>query len=203
MTLQVEMDRDSWVYVPSEWPWGPFETSVDWRDALVAAIGDAQGYGEGTREWLAATLDGIVASSDAQEHRFAYLAAPLADLAVVSVYELPRYDAPDDELLGVGDPTAVRPPVVAEFAGGGLGDGRKSLRFVADPDDADSLSGIAHWVWRLDDRDVVMIVGDGDLARFQRLQDTFDALARAITTIDDPADTPAEGSATDDEGGRA
>jgi hypothetical protein len=48
---------------------------------------------------------------------------------------------------------------------------------------------VAHWVWRLPDRDVVVIVGDGDLPRFQRLQDAFDGLARSITAVDEDAST--------------
>ena len=51
-------------------------------------------------------------------------------------------------------------------------------------DEDGAINVVAHWVWRLPDRDVVMIVGDFDLARFETLRADYEALARAIGTAD-------------------
>ena len=109
MTLQVDFDRDLWVYVPTDWPWEQFATLEQWRDALVRALGDAYGYDEPMREWLAATLDGLSRGADPEEHRFAYLARPHEVIGIASIYELEA--APEtslDELLGVEDDAVAR-----------------------------------------------------------------------------------------------
>ena len=183
MTLQVDFDRDLWVYVPTDWPWEQFATLEQWRDALVRALGDAYGYDEPMREWLAATLDGLSRGADPEEHRFAYLARPHEVIGIASIYELEA--APETslhELLGVEDDAVARPVEGQTFVGGRLGDGHTATRHVIDEDGA--INVVAHWVWRLPDRDVVMIVGDFDLARFETLRADYEALARAIGTAD-------------------
>ena len=75
-----------------------------------------------------------------------------------------------------------RPVEGQTFVGGRLGDGHTATRHVIDEDGA--INVVAHWVWRLPDRDVVMIVGDFDLARFETLRADYEALARAIGTAD-------------------
>lgn len=183
MTLQVDFDRDLWVYVPTEWPWEQFAALEQWRDALVGSLGDAYGYDEPMREWLTATLEGLSRGAEAEEHRFAHLARPHEAIGIASIYELE--DAPEtslDELLGVDDAAAIRPVEPETFVGGRLGDGHTATRHVAD--DEGAINVVAHWVWRLPDRDVVMVVGDFDLARFEMLRTDYDALARAIGTAD-------------------
>lgn len=193
MTLRVDFDQDLWVYVPTEWPWQQFSTLDEWRDALVAALGEAYGYDDELRAWLASTLEGMVRGCSPEEHRFAYLARPHDELALASVFEWARQeDLTRDDILGARDPLAVRPPALSDFDGGPLGTGAKCTRFVSDADGTGPITGVAHWAWRLPDRDIVMIVGDGDLPRFERLQEEFDALARAIGVVSDGAPTREE-----------
>lgn len=185
MTLQVDFDQDLWVYVPAEWPWEGFASMEQWRDTLVDALADAYSFDEPLRAWVSDVITGIVRSMDEGEHRFAYLSRPHEALAIASIYEWARTEATSEQLLGVDDPRALRAPVVKEFAGGRLGAGMKALRNPVDETDANTVSVVAHWVWRLPDRDVVMIVGDSDLPRFDALHDDFDALARAIGIVPD------------------
>jgi len=186
MPLQVDFDRDSWLYVPTEWPWMSFGSLEEWRDAAVRAIGDAYGYDANLRDWLGATLEGLVRGCGPDEERFAYMARPHDLIGMVSLYEWAS--SPDltlEELLGATDPAAVRAPVTTPFAGGALGDGFKTLRFASDSTAADGIVGVAHWVWRTPDSDIVLIAGDSDLVRFQALQDSFDDLARSISHTED------------------
>ena len=183
MSLHVDFDRDLWVYVPAEWPWEGFATLEQWTAALVGALGDAHGYDRPMREWLADTLAGMSRGADAHEHRFGYLSRPHEALGLASIYELPaRRDVTSDDLLGVGDPRAARPVEAQAFDGGRLGPGHTATRHVTDDDGA--LTAVTHWVWRRPDRDVLMIAGDADPARFAALRGDYDALARAIGTGD-------------------
>ncbi len=178
MSLHVDFDRDLWLYVPDSWPWEGYAGIEQWRDALADALAAAYGYDDAMREWVAATAEGLARGADEHEHRFAYFSRPHEALGIVSIYEMPRSDATDEQMLGVGDATAVRPVQTAAFADGRLGPGLTATRHVADEQGA--LTTITHWLWRMDDRDVLMIAGDPDLARFEALREDYDALARAI-----------------------
>ncbi|MBN9215780.1 MAG: hypothetical protein ABS62_11750 [Microbacterium sp. SCN 70-200] len=183
MTLHADFDRDLWVYVPTEWPWEGFDSLEEWSGTLVGALSEAYGYDTSMREWLTATVQGLSRSADENEHRFAYLSRPHEAIGIASIYELPaRPDTPLEELVGVGDPRATRPVVAAPFSGGRLGAGLSATRHVTDDDG--TVSVVTHWVWRLGERDVLMIVGDFDLARFEALRADYDTLARAIGMAD-------------------
>lgn len=187
MTLHVDFDQDLWVYIPAEWPWEQFARLEDWSAALVGALGDAYGYDAPLRDWLTATLEGMSRGADEAEHRFGYLSRPHETLGLASVYELPsRPEISTEELVGVGDPRAVRPVVAQAFDGGRLGAGTTATRHVAD--EAGTVSAVTHWAWRLADRDVLMIAGDFDLPRFKALQVDYDTLARAIGRADGTED---------------
>ena len=194
MTLRVDFDRDLWLYVPTQWPWMGYARLEDWRDAVVAAVGDAHGYDRSLRDWLGATLEGMVRGATPGEERFAYLARPHETIGMASLYEWASSpDAELDDLLGIRGDASIRPPQVTPIEGAGLGHGTKAVRFVdesrtnADAGTAGSagraatIVGVAHWVWRLADRDVIMIAGDADLARFDQLQGPLDDLARSIS----------------------
>ena len=197
MTLRVDFDRDLWLYVPTQWPWMGYARPEDWRDAVVAAVGDAHGYDRSLRDWLGATLEGMVRGATPGEERFAYLARPHETIGMASLYEWASSpDAELDDLLGIRGDVSIRPPQVTPIEGAGLGHGTKAVRFVdesrtnADAGTAGSagrsggaatIVGVAHWVWRLADRDVIMIAGDADLARFEQLQGPLDDLARSIS----------------------
>ncbi len=183
MSLHVDFDRDLWVYVPAEWPWEQFRGVEEWSTALVNALGEAYGYDASMREWLDATLQGMSRGADADEHRFAYLARPHEVLGLASIYEQPVHaDLSPEQLAGADDPRATRPVAAAPFEGGRLGRGLSAVRHLADENGI--ITAVAQWVWRLDDRDVLMVVGDDDLARFELLRDDYDALARSIGTAD-------------------
>lgn len=183
MTLHVDFDHDLWVYVPAEWPWEGFASLEQWSSALVGALSDAYGYDASMRDWLTATVEGMSRSVDDEEHRFVYLSRPHEAIGIASIYELPaRTDAELASLVGVGDPRATRPVIAEPFTGGRLGPGLTATRHIQDEDG--TISVVTHWAWRIDERDVLMIVGDFDLARFEALRPDYDALARAIGTAD-------------------
>ncbi|MDO8382659.1 MAG: hypothetical protein Q7T17_06740, partial [Microbacterium sp.] len=121
---------------------------------------------------------------------FAYMARPHEIIGMVSLYEWATLaESSLDDLLGVTDDASVRPPVVTPIEGAGLGPGTKAVRFsgeaAADSAAAPAIVGVAHWVWRLPDRDVILIAGDSDLVRFDELQPAFDDLARSISVVAD------------------
>lgn len=181
MSLQVDFDPDLWLYVPDAWPWEGFATLEQWRDTLADALTAAHGYDPAMRQWVADTAEGLARGADEHEHRFAYFSRPHEALGIASIYEMPRIpEATEEQMLGVHDATAVRPVQITSFEGGRLGDGTTSTRHVAD--ESGAITAITHWLWRLDDRDVLMIAGDPDIARFETLRDDYDALARAIGT---------------------
>tara|TARA_R110002020_G_scaffold429554_1_gene639161 strand:- start:426 stop:1028 length:603 start_codon:yes stop_codon:yes gene_type:complete len=190
MPLRVDFDRDLWLYIPTAWPWMGYPTLESWRDAVVLALADAYGYDASTRDWLSATLEGMVRGAGEGEERFAYMARPHEAIGVASLYEWATLvETSLDDLLGVADDASVRPPVVTPIEGAGLGPGTKAVRFTgeaaADSAAAPAIVGVAHWVWRLPDRDVILIAGDSDLVRFDELQPAFDDLARSISVVAD------------------
>lgn len=193
MPLRVDFDRDLWLYIPAEWPWMGHPTLESWRDAVVTAIADAYVYDAATRDWLSATLEGMVRGAGAGEERFAYMARPHEIIGMVSLYEWATLAGSSlDDLLGVTDDASVRPPVVTPVEGAGLGPGTKAVRFTGeaapDASAAPTIVGVAHWVWRLPGRDVILIAGDSDLVRFDELQPAFDDLARSISLAPDASD---------------
>jgi hypothetical protein len=181
MTLHVAADPGRWMYIPARFPWQGYTGLEEWSAAVVAALADLHGYDADQRDLFRSFIEGLSRSIETGEHRYAYLSQPHAEVAVASIYEWHRLDASDDDLLGVGDPRAVRPPVVEPFASENLGAGSVSVRHVADP--GGTVSAVAHWVWRLPDRDIILIVGDSDVPRFLRLRPVFDELARAVSTV--------------------
>lgn len=184
MTLQVDFDQDLWLYVPGAWPWEGFPAIEQWRDALAGALAEAYGYDAPLREWVAATAEGLARGVEDDEHRFAYFSRPHEALGIASIYELARAEeATAEQMLGVHDPAAVREVQVVPFEDGRLGPGLSATRHVAD--ETGAITVVAHWLWRLPDRDVLMIAGDPDLARFEMLREDYDTLARAIGTAPD------------------
>ncbi|WP_100814209.1 hypothetical protein [Microbacterium lacus] len=197
MPLRVDFDRDLWLYIPTEWPWMGYPTLENWRDAVVAALADAYGYDAATRDWLSATLEGMVRGAGEGEERFAYLGRPHESIGMVSLYEWATLaESSLDDLLGVTDGASVRPPVVSPIEGAGLGPGTKAVRFTTEAapeaSSAPAVVGVAHWVWRLPDRDVILIAGDSDLVRFDERQPAFDDLARSISLVSDDSQSARE-----------
>lgn len=198
MTLTVKFDQDLWLPIPREWPWEQYATFEAWRDDLVRVYAQAYDYTPDLQAWLAELLTGMVRSRGVNEHRFVFFPAPHEALAIVALYEIPRttpLDAPEpstESMLGLDDPTAVRPPAKVSFAGA-LGEGAKCMRFVETGDER-SISGIAHWLWRLPDRDILMIVGDSNLSQFDTLQPALDDFARGIVLADAELEFSDEGS---------
>ncbi|MBD7957351.1 hypothetical protein H9651_06845 [Microbacterium sp. Sa4CUA7] len=183
MTLHVDFDQDLWLYVPGAWPWEGFTGIEQWRDVLAEALADAYRYDAPMREWVAATAEGLARGVEENEHRFAYFSRPHEALGIASIYELARAEeATEEQILGVHDPAAVREVQVVPFEGR-LGPGLSATRHVAD--ESGAITVVTHWLWRLDDRDVLMIAGDPDPARFQALREDYDTLARAIGTAPD------------------
>ncbi|WP_454141023.1 hypothetical protein [Microbacterium lacticum] len=134
------------------------------------------------RELIRAYAEGLSRSIDTGEHRYAYLTQPHVETAIASFYEWPHLDVDDAELQGARDVRAVRPAVTEPFHSAALGDGTLTLRHVADATSG-TVSAVAHWVWRMPDRDIIMIVGDSDLPRFLRLRPLYDDLARVIDLV--------------------
>lgn len=177
--LQVDFDRDLWLYVPAEWPWEQFGTLEDWSSAIVTSLTDAYGYDAPMQEWVRATVEGMSRGVGEYEYRFGYLSRPHEALGMASIYELPAgTGASLDDLLGLPADDAVRPVIVEPFEGGRLGAGVTATRHDVDADG--SISAVTHWVWRTPVADVVMIAGDPDPGRFATLRDDYDSLARAI-----------------------
>lgn len=188
MTLTVHYDRDLWLPIPNEWPWEHHVSFEAWRDELVRVYTDAYGYTPDLQTWLADLLTGLVRSVGANEHRFVFFPAPHEALAVVALYEIPR-DSPLSDpvpstgsMLGLDDTAAVRPPAKVSFTSA-LGAGEKCMRFIESGDER-SISGVSHWLWRLPDRDILMIVGDSNLSQFDALQPMLDDFARSIELAD-------------------
>lgn len=181
MTLQVNADPSRWMYVPSRFPWQGYEQLEQWSAALVSTLTELHGYDTDQQSLFLAYAEGLSRSIDTGEHRYAYLTQPHVEVAIASFYEWHRLDADDDELLGVRDERAVRPAHVDSFQSDALGVGAVSVRHVADP--AGTVSAVGHWLWRLPDRDIIMIVGDADIPRFLRLRPVYDELARAISIV--------------------
>lgn len=181
MTLQVNADPARWMYVPSRFPWQGHAELEDWSSTLISALTDLHGYDTDQQELFRAYAEGLSRSIDTSEHRYAYITQPHVEVAIASFYEWHHLDVDDDELLGLRDERAVRPPTVEAFASESLGTGAVSVRHVADP--GGTVAAVAHWVWRLPERDIIMIIGDADVPRFLRLRPVFDELARAISVV--------------------
>lgn len=181
MTLQVHADPARWMYIPAHFPWQGYARLEDWSATLVATLTELHGYDSDQQELFRGYAEGLSRGIEPGEHRYGYLTQPHVDVAIASFYEWDRLDAEDDELLGLRDARAVRPPTVDTFTSETLGAGAVSVRHVADPDG--TVSAVAHWLWRLPDRDIIMIVGDADVPRFLRLRPVYDELARAISIV--------------------
>ncbi len=182
MTLRVDCDLLKWLYVPTEWPWEGFASPQEWSVQLADETAVALGYDASTREWLQITLEGLAQNVGPAEYRFVYFVDPNAILSFVSLYEVPRQDDSFEDLLGMGDSACIRPPQAVRFNSSNLGNGMKSMRFVADANDRE-ITGISHWAWRQDDRDIVMIAAGQNIAEFGMLQDEFDEFAQSISVI--------------------
>lgn len=154
---------------------------VPWQVPVSAS--NAHAYSNSVKEWLQTVLEGLVQNLGPAENRFVYFANPNAILNFVSLYEIPSQEESVEDLLGMGDAACIRPPKAVRFESGSMDDGMKSLRFVTGASDRD-ITGIAHWVWRQDDSDIIMIAGGQNVAEFGMLQDEFDEFARSISVID-------------------
>ncbi|MCT9002694.1 hypothetical protein [Microbacterium memoriense] len=181
MTLQVNADPARWMYIPARFPWQGYAQLEDWSSTLVATLSDLHGYDTDQQDLFRAYAEGLSRGVETGEHRYGYLTQPHVEVAISSFYEWHRLDVDDDELLGLLDDRAVRPPTVEPFESDALGVGAVSVRHVADPDG--TVSAVAHWVWRLPDRDIIMVIGDADIPRFLRLRPVYDELARAIAIV--------------------
>lgn len=182
MTLRVAADPARWMYIPARFPWQGYTRVEEWSAALLAALDDLHDYDTDQRGLIRAYAEGLSRSIDTGEHRYAYLTQPHVETAIASFYEWPHLDVDDAELQGARDVRAVRPAVTEPFHSAALGDGTLTLRHVADATSG-TVSAVAHWVRRMPDRDIIMIVGDSDLPRFLRLRPLYDDLARAIDLV--------------------
>ncbi|WP_298744387.1 hypothetical protein [uncultured Microbacterium sp.] len=181
MTLRVDADPARWMYIPSRFPWQGYARLEDWSATLVSVLSDLHGYDADQQDLFRSYAEGLSRGIDTGEHRYGYLTQPHVEVAIASVYEWHRLDVSDEELLGVLDERAVRPPTVEAFESDALGTGAVSVRHVADPDG--TVSAVAHWVWRQPDRDIILVIGDADIPRFLRLRSVYDELARAISIV--------------------
>lgn len=178
MTLHVDFDRDLWLYIPTEWPWESYPSLDAWSQAIADAMTVAYGYDRAMQDWVRSVVEGMSRGAGADEHRFGYLSRPHEDLGMASIYELPSTPASEAEMLGLApDASAAQ-----SFAGGRLGTGLVAARRQVGEDGSDT--AVTHWLWRRADRDVLMIAGDPDPARFERLRPAYDALARSIALLD-------------------
>lgn len=185
MTLNVDCDLSKWLYVPVEWPWADCASPDEWSAWVAEVTSEAHGYTEGQKGWLQSSLEGLARSIGPAEYRFVYFVDPVRTLSFLSLYEIPRQEHESyDSLLGLGDPASIRTPKVVEFISEGLGRGRKSLRFVESGERRD-ITAVAHWVWRLDDRDIAVIAAGHNIAEFDMLQHEFDEFSRSISRADD------------------
>lgn len=181
MTLHVNADPARWMYIPSRFPWQGYDRVEEWSSTLVTVLTDLHGYDTDQQDLFRSYAEGLSRGIDTGEHRYGYLTQPHVEVAIASIYEWHRLDASDDELLGTLDGRAVRPPTVESFQSDALGTGTVSVRHVGDP--GGTVSAVAQWLWRLPDRDIIMVIGDADVPRFLRLRPAYDELARAISIV--------------------
>lgn len=202
MALRITWDRELWLYLPLEFPHGPYLDEDTW----IATISDAHrraGWKRGQREWLADYLRGLRANNRAGAHRFAYLADPRRILISVDVHEAPADpDATLHDITGSdGVDSDARPPVVVDVVAQGLGPGVRVERALTVPLTTHERLGegqgptevivMVFWVFRSDAADVVITATKSDPAVLASVMPEIEALIDGIVVELDPADDPA------------
>jgi hypothetical protein len=183
VTIKVDFDTDRWLYVPEGFPWNGYETPEEWTRTVARLAAEGFGYDAEERGVLEVYLLQLLAYPRLAPgvHRFALLGTPDKALELVQVVDAPTDEAvPIDGLLGLPEPAATREPEVTEVTGG-LGPGRRAVRYHR----ADQLGGdivvSVNWAWRTGGSDVVVMYGTQNLVQLGETLPVIDAFAASIS----------------------
>lgn len=182
MAMYVDYDADRWLYVPNAFPWSDFADEEQW----AAAVAEAFDRGPRRRrppadllDWLRAYLTGAVRNNTGGAVRLLHLPTITSPTMIVDIYETPPDPALSlEDLTRQNEQPLTRPADVEPFDSPHLGPGVKATRMVIHG--AGSIIWATNWVWRLDDRDIVMLTGTTDLPVAEAMVPILDTLARSI-----------------------
>lgn len=182
MTLRFAYDPDRWVYVPDRFPWNGYRTRESWAATVARLAAAAFGYDAEDEAGLDRVLRALLAYPRLTPslHRFALLGTPEKSVELVQVVDAPTDPSvADDALLGLPADDATRTPDVTSFTGG-LGAGRRSVRFTRSGSLGGEIVASVSWAWRTGSRDVVVTYGTSNLVKLDAVLPLLDAFASSI-----------------------
>lgn len=190
MSLLIDWDRDRWLYLPASFPWHVYADEDAWLDTISDAFGRA-GWTPEQRGWLCDYLRGLRANNTAGAQRFAWLVEPQSVLGSIDVFDLPHDpDASLDDLSGsAGTDADLRPPVVTQVVGAGLGPGHRVERALRAPRPAHEAIGpveedvvmMTLWVFRSPQADVVVTATHGEPVALAAMLPDIEAFVDTIS----------------------
>lgn len=186
MTIKVDLDTDRWVYVPEGFPWNGYETPEQWSRTVARLAAEGFGYDAEERGVLERYLERLLAYPRMTEgvHRFALLGTPDKALELVQVVDAPTDESmPEDQLLGLPEPAATREPEVTEVVGG-LGPGRRAIRYTRADELGGDIVASVNWAWRTGGSDVVVMYGTQNLVQLDDLLPVLDEFAASIRLVE-------------------
>lgn len=184
-TIAVGFDHNSWLYVPTSWPWGDYATPEDWAEGIAGLLADYHELDADGRHALAKSMLDSREGIDEGEARYLYLANPAEIFFFVSVlYAESNPEFSLEDLAGLNDAATTGKPRVEEFESPALGTGLKATRFVDVGAPDHDIASVTHYAWRSGGLDVVLIFGDFKIVRAEEMIPVIDELARSISVVD-------------------
>jgi hypothetical protein len=201
MALNVTWDREVWLYLPAEFPHGPYPDEDAWIATILKAHRQAR-WNRQQRRWLEEYLRGLRANNRVGAHRFAYFVDLRKVLLSVDVFEGPHdpHSTLHDITGSDGIDTDARPPVVVDIVAQGLGPGTRVERALTVPmttherigpgDGATEVIVMVFWVFRSEEADVVITATKSDPAVLAAALPDIEALIDGIAVEPDEEETP-------------
>lgn len=197
--MRVTWDREVWLYLPLEFPHGPYPNEDAWIATILKAYRRA-GWNRRQRQWLEEYLRGLRANNVVGAHRFAYFVDPRRTLVSVDVFEQPH--DPDTTLHDItgsdGIDTDAEPAVVVDVVAQGLGPGTRVERALTVPittherigteDGPTEVIIMVFWVFRSQAADVVITVTKSDRAVLAAALPDIETLIDGIAVESDEGD---------------
>lgn len=198
-------DRTVWLQVPTEWPVPgqeeEFPDLATWADRAARAIWTESGLNPGSTgmDYLTGMLTRAAEEFSTVYPDFellVHLPGPLDLPLPVAIGGLDTSDLSPDEAerelrgwAGEGDPEAVEPPLIEDFASPRLGKGLRGLRYTIGENDPDrTVNAALHYAWDVPQLgcQIYMVTASPDPAHLIAAMDDLDALARTIGFSTEP-----------------
>lgn len=194
MSIAIDWDRDTWLFVPDAFPWHVYPDEDAWIDAVVGAF-RRFGMRRRDREVLAEYLRGIRANNRFGAHRFLRYDAGILGGTTLDVFVQDHDpDASLDDLVGSeAHDTDVSDPIVTPVVTDGLGPGVRVERALRVPTHTEEVIGDSpeetlhynFWVFRTDTSDVIVSVTDREPLKEGSLLTDIEAFVASVTLVED------------------